>query len=278
MIERLKLLRKDILSLSQEEFANHIGLKKSAISDIERCKANLTERNIKAICQTFNVNEDWLRNGNEPIFNEKDNNNYVDELVKKYNINSDEVNIIKRFANLDENSRNKIINFVFEIVKENIDKIDENKILQFSDTTKIGKYTVNNINEELSITEEDIQEIKLYEIPASAGTGSFIDCDVPYEIKKVDLTVAPQARRADFALYIRGDSMEPDYYDGDIVFVKEQPKVDNGQIGIFIYDDVSYIKKYSVQDDGVYLISLNDKYQPIKVDKSTPFKTCGLVL
>ena len=154
----------------------------------------------------------------------------------------------------------------------------EKAIERVEELTQIDKYTINNIDEELSITEEDIQEIKLYEIPASAGTGSFIDCDVPYEIKKVDLTVAPQARRADFALYVRGDSMEPDYYDGDIVFIKEQPKVDNGQIGIFIYDDVSYIKKYSIQDDGIYLISLNDKYKPIKVDKSTPFRTCGLVL
>ncbi len=37
---------------------------------------------------------------------------------------------------MDENSRNKIINFIFEIVKENIDKIDENKILQFSNITQ----------------------------------------------------------------------------------------------------------------------------------------------
>ena len=154
----------------------------------------------------------------------------------------------------------------------------EKAIERVEELTQIDKYTINNIDEELSITEEDIQEIKLYEIPASAGTGSFIDCDVPYEIKKVDLTVAPQARRADFALYVRGDSMEPDYYDGDIVFVKEQPKVKNKQIGIFIYYDVSYIKKYSIQDDGIYLISLNDKYKPIKVDKSMPFRTCGLVL
>ena len=60
--------------------------------------------------------------------------------------------------------------------------------------------------------------------------------DVPYEIKQIDLTIAPQARKADFALYVRGDSMEPSYYDGDIIFIKSQPAVDNGQIGIFIYD------------------------------------------
>ena len=63
--------------------------------------------------------------------------------------------------------------------------------------------------------DEDIKNIQLYEIPASAGTGMLITDDIPYEIKQIDLTIAPQARKADFALYVRGDSMEPVYYDGD---------------------------------------------------------------
>ena len=102
--------------------------------------------------------------------------------------------------------------------------------------------------------------------------------DVPYEIKQIDLTIAPHARKADFALYVRGNSMEPNFYDGDIVFVKEQPYIDNGQIGIFIYDNETYIKKYSIQEDGVYLISLNKKYPPIKIEENTLFKICGIVL
>ncbi len=141
MNKRLKELRKNILKLTLKDFGNEISLSPGALGDIENGRRILQDRHIKLICQTFNVNEDWLRNGNEPIFNDKDNDNYINELVKKYNINSDEISVIKRFANLDENSRNKIINFVFEIVKENIDKIDENKILQFSnlaqDKTKI---------------------------------------------------------------------------------------------------------------------------------------------
>ena len=144
--------------------------------------------------------------------------------------------------------------------------------------TQIPKYTIDNISEELSITREDVKDINLYEIPASAGTGMLITDDVPCEIKQVDLTIAPQARKADFALYVRGDSMEPNYYDGDIVFVKEQPYIDNGQIGIFIYDNETYIKKYSIQEDGVYLISLNKKYPPIKIEENTLFKICGIVL
>lgn len=272
MNKRLKELRKKILKLTLKDFGNKIGLSPGGLGDIESGRNPLQERYIKLICQTFNINENWLRYGNEPIFIENPSNYHINELVKKYNINSDEINIVKRLSNLDENTRNRIINFIFEIVKENIDKVDENKLLQFSNLQK------NNTSDELCITKTEIKDIRLYKIPASAGTGTLITEYVPYEIKKVDLTIAPQARKADFALYIRGDSMEPNYYDGDIVFVKEQPYINNGQIGIFIYDNETYIKKYSVQEDGIYLVSLNINYKPIKIDENICFKICGLVL
>ncbi len=47
--------------------------------------------------------------------------------------------------------------------------------------------------------------------------------------------------------------MEPVYYDGDIVLIKSQPAVENGEIGIFIIENSGYIKKYG----GDRLISLN---------------------
>ena len=67
MNERLRNLR-EILNLKQNEFANEIGLTTSSISDMERGQAPITERTIIAICSKFKVNEEWLRNGKEPIF------------------------------------------------------------------------------------------------------------------------------------------------------------------------------------------------------------------
>ncbi|UTD07099.1 helix-turn-helix transcriptional regulator [Treponema denticola] len=65
--ERIKLLRKK-LDLNQEEFAEKIGLKRSALSLIEIGKNPLTEQNIKLICLTFNVSRDWLESGEGEIF------------------------------------------------------------------------------------------------------------------------------------------------------------------------------------------------------------------
>lgn len=136
--ERIKYFRTEISrnekgkNYSQRQFADKIGVSHGVINNIESNLVEAKDNVIKLICLTFNVNEDWLRNGNEPIFIENNNDIYINELVKKYNINSEEINILKRLINLDENTRNKIVNFIFEIVKENIDKIDDNKILQFS--------------------------------------------------------------------------------------------------------------------------------------------------
>ena len=67
MGERVKELR-TILGLSGEKFGEKIGVKRSAISDIERGRNNLSEQNILAICREFNVNEDWLRTGSGEMF------------------------------------------------------------------------------------------------------------------------------------------------------------------------------------------------------------------
>ncbi len=178
--------------------------------------------------------------------------------------------MLTTFVNLDDFSKKNIVDFLLKSIEDyyinNPDKLKELN-------SKINTF------EEMCITkDEDIKNIQLYEIPASAGTGMLITDDIPYEIKQIDLTIAPQARKADFALYVRGDSMEPVYYDGDIVFIKEQPSIDNGQIGIFIYDDEAYIKKYSIQEDGTYLVSLNKKYKAIKIEENINCKVCSLVL
>ena len=60
---RLKRLRKNILGMSQEEFGNKIGLSKSNISNIEIGRVDFTDRNINSVCDTFNVNKEWLRSG-----------------------------------------------------------------------------------------------------------------------------------------------------------------------------------------------------------------------
>jgi transcriptional regulator with XRE-family HTH domain len=50
--------------MSQENFAKHIGLSQTSLSTIECGRSRLTDKNVKLICKTFNISENWLRTGN----------------------------------------------------------------------------------------------------------------------------------------------------------------------------------------------------------------------
>ena len=67
ILDRIRLVRKT-LGLKQGEFARRIGLTQTALSMIELGKTALTEKNIKLICATFAIDEDWLRTGNGEMF------------------------------------------------------------------------------------------------------------------------------------------------------------------------------------------------------------------
>ena len=67
IIDRIRQVRK-ALNLKQGEFARLIGLTQTSLSMIELEKSTLTEKNIKLICATFAVNEDWLRTGKGEMF------------------------------------------------------------------------------------------------------------------------------------------------------------------------------------------------------------------
>lgn len=87
--ERIKDLRKNILHLSQKDFAEQINISRSNLGNIETNKINLTERVLTDICRTFHVNQEWLSNGTEPIFVE-DSHFFDDQIANLYSRLTDE--------------------------------------------------------------------------------------------------------------------------------------------------------------------------------------------
>lgn len=106
---------------------------------------------------------------------------------------------------------------------------------------------------------------------ASAGIGELMG-DVNRE--KISVPETPTTRRADFAIRVRGDSMEPAYYDDDIVLVHKTDYVPDGEIGIFVVDGETYIKKAGKNR----LISINPEYDDIIGTEETEIYTMGLVI
>ena len=70
--------------------------------------------------------------------------------------------------------------------------------------------------------------------------------------------------RVDFCLRVRGDSMiDARICDDDLVFIRSQPVVDNGDIAVVLIDDEATLKRFYRTDGGVILKPENSKYQPL---------------
>lgn len=82
-----------------------------------------------------------------------------------------------------------------------------------------------------------------------------------------------------FALRIHGDSMEPKISDGDIVIVRKQPDVENGEIAIVQVDgENATCKRVRKYRDGIELVASNPVYEPIFYGKGTDVRILGKVV
>lgn len=126
-------------------------------------------------------------------------------------------------------------------------------------------------------------------LSASAGTGAFLDDD-RFELLSFPEDAIPAG--ADFGVRVSGDSMEPVYHDGQIVWVQRCSSLLPGQVGLFLYDGEGYIKVYQEQQPdseafldstGVLhpqpvLVSYNRSYAPRVVSPELSFTIAGRVL
>lgn len=76
----------------------------------------------------------------------------------------------------------------------------------------------------------------------------------------------PDGVRADFALRCKGDSMTPTFLDGDLVLIRQQPDVEDGQIAAVGINGEATLKHVYKRTDGLLLTADNPKFPPIVGD------------
>ena len=153
---------------------------------------------------------------------------------------------------------------------EGMKKLNEYKELLIAS----GKYSPTASRADNVIPFRKKRTLPQYDLGVSAGTGVFLDSDL-YEMVDVPDDVPLEAT---FATHVSGNSMEPTFCDGQTLWVKIQPTLENGEIGIFIVDGNAYVKEYSNTEKGVFLISHNKEYAPIRIDKNNEARICGKVV
>lgn len=105
--DRIKKIR-NALGLSQSEFGERIGVKKSAISGIETGRQSLASQMSHSVCREFHVSETWLETGEGEMFVKEDDFS-LDQFLKDHDADQLEVQIVKAYFELPADMRRQLI-------------------------------------------------------------------------------------------------------------------------------------------------------------------------
>jgi SOS-response transcriptional repressor LexA len=199
----------------------------------------------------------------------------VYDLLKEYEKKHGCKNQSQAILSLIETGYEKIANQSVQMATEQAAKRDFFK--KFDALDSHGKDMVKTVlsKEYKRCMEKPDDSKQIIEIPyslykVSAGGGYMLSDDWNRETMFVEYTAL--TRKADFCINVSGDSMQPKFYDGDILLIRKQPAVDIGEIGIFTMDGCGYVKENGKKE----LVSLNPDYP--NIPKKNDIKCWGKVL
>lgn len=110
----------------------------------------------------------------------------------------------------------------------------------------------------------------------AAGDGTYQEDNLHMEVNLIEDEVPD---KYDTIAQVVGDSMEPQIFNDDLLFIKVTSQVDPNEIGIFQINNKNFVKKLRRDYDGqYYLQSLNSKYDDIYFDEDDEIRTIGLVI
>ena len=237
--KRIKEAR-NALNLTQEELANIIGITKGAIANYENETSHPKEPVMYKLIDALQVDANYL-------FQD------VVNIPKKVNdVTLAEFDMVEKYRTLDEYGKD-VVNTILD------------KELYRTNQQQSVAYDCHPERSDM------VRELPLYYMPVSAGSGNYLDTT---DFELIQVADIAYASKADFAVRISGDSMEPRFSTGDIILVQEQSAVEPGELGIFILNGDSLFKVFG----GDRLISLNKDYSDRLISPDDSFYCKGKVL
>lgn len=218
--------RREALNMSRTELADIIGVTSSAIANYENGISSPKIELLYKLFEALKCDANYL---------------YQDEMKEFTNEtpSNDELIIIKKYRSLDSLDKKAI-----DVLLDTLSKRQSEQAAEF-------------------IQLESPMLLPFYGRIVSAGTGQYVFDDIPPEMIEIESNHINM--QADFAVGVNGDSMEPTYFDGDVLLIKKQPSVNVGEIGIFMINGEAFVKEFA----GSTLKSHNDKYEDIPVTDQT---------
>lgn len=210
--------------MNKKEFAEYLGVKYTTYNGYETGNREPASDFLILFSKKLDVSIDYVMG----LTDEK-------KILHSYQLKSAEFEHIKKYRDLDA------------FGKETVDIALERETLR-----------VRQINNAISNRPAALRIYTYLNKIACAGSGFYFE-DIP-----TDTVEVPYMEGADFVIGVSGDSMEPTYRDGDMVYVQQCQIVNTGDIGIFFYRNECLIKEAG--ENG--LISHNKRYPLIPGDET----------
>ena len=244
--KRMKIIAENIThfrkqrGITQKELAKEVGITASTMTDYMKLRSAPSFGVIQKLADYFGVKKSDI----DTTFKEESSSlpDFPDSLAQQ---------IMDKVVQLTPPNQKIVLRTSEELLES-----------QNEEETK-----VNEVSEVIQLYSYDY-----YDHPASAGTGQYLN-DV--RVEQIELPVDVDA---DFVIPIKGDSMEPDYHDGDLVFIQTSVDLNNGVIGVFNYNGDAYIKQLVIDKEQAYLHSLNPVYKDMPITPETDFRIIGEVV
>ncbi|CAG5469046.1 TPA: helix-turn-helix domain-containing protein [Streptococcus pneumoniae] len=216
--------------LTQKKLAELTGFKQNTISNHENGNRQLDEKDIRIYAQALEVSPQYLFDLAKP---------------SSIEITPTTSPIQTIYDELEPPRQVKVLNYA----KRQLDE-QENE-----EETKI-----NEVSEVISLYQVEV----VSETAAACGFNYGFGYD---DTDRETIEVDEQPPRHDIATKVSGDSMQPDYQDGDILYLVDKGLTTyNGDLAVIAYGDRSYFKKIYTENGRLRLVSLNDKYEDIILD------------
>lgn len=212
---------------TQQELGAKIGISKNAIGNYEKGFRSPKKNTMFDLANAFNVSIDDLF---PPI--QKDTSSTTSKIQSIYD-------------ELGPNEQRKVVTYAEKLRDEQ---------------EKRRKAKINEVSEAISLYQVEV----VSETAAACG----FNYGFGYEDTDIEtIEVDEKPPHHEIATKVSGDSMQPDYRDGDILYLVDKGLTTySGNLAVIAYGDRSYFKKIYTENGRLRLVSLNDKYEDIILD------------
>lgn len=230
---QIKVFRKST-GLTQDELAQKLNTTKQTISRYEKGDRKANQDMLFSLCDIFGVSiDDFFPSTNE---NSTTPTASPDLLIQQ---------ITDKVVQLTPDNKKIVLRTSEELLKEQKNEEETKK---------------NEVSEVISLYQVEV----VSETAAASGFNYGFGYD---DTDRETIEVDEQPPRHDIATKVSGDSMHPDYQDGDILYLVDKGLTTyNGDLAVIAYGDRSYFKKIYTENGRLRLVSLNDKYEDITLD------------